>query len=197
MREIVLYSNDINLLMHWEKAMVKKRYKVVENYNELQKIENSLIIMNFEACQKECYSFLSLMSKQQNRILLLDRVPELQKAKKILKSGAMGYGNALMREHFILSAIDALQENMVWLYPELTSALIFELPVKEEEKKNEVLQKLTRREKEVALLLKDGLIYNEIAEKLQITNRTVKAHAKAIYSKLNLKDRLGLALLLK
>jgi DNA-binding NarL/FixJ family response regulator len=86
---------------------------------------------------------------------------------------------------------------MIWLSPALTSQLILELPQSEEKNNEAMLQKLTSREKEVALLLKEGLTYNEIAQRLDISARTVKAHAQAIYKKLEVSDRLGLALLLK
>jgi len=195
--KIILYSDDINLLMHWEKALNDKEYKIIEDISDFEHTSNSLIIINYTACKKECETLLSALSKQNNKVLVLDRVPDIQKAKTLLHSGAMGYGNAMMRKHFILSALDALEENMVWLYPELTSALILELPSTKAEKEHQLLQNLTQREKEVASLLKDGLTYNAIAEKLNITARTVKAHAQAIYLKLNVKDRLGLALLLK
>jgi len=108
----------------------------------------------------------------------------------------MGYGNAMMRDHFIVSAINTINDGMVWLYPEFTSALILELPAKESDNEIE-LQKLTSRERDVALLLKDGDSYKIVAQKLDITPRTVKAHAGQIYTKLDLKDRLGLALLLR
>ena len=59
------------------------------------------------------------------------------------------------------------------------------------------LSVLTNREKGISLLLKDGMIYKDIALKLNIKPRTVKAHARNIYTKLGVKDRLGLALLIK
>jgi two-component system nitrate/nitrite response regulator NarL len=129
-----------------------------------------------------------------NKVLVLHRTPDIKTAKIILKDGAHGYGNAMMRGHFILSAIDTMKEDMIWLYPEFTSLLIEEIP----SRNNEVnLDMLTKREKEVALLLKDASTYKVISEKLKITPRTVKAHANHIYEKLKVKDRLGLALLLK
>ena len=111
--------------------------------------------------------------------------------------GAKGYGNALMREHFLISAIETLKDGMVWLYPEFTTMLIEEIPTSDNNTENPILDTLTQREKEVALLLKDGKQYKNIAQELDITPRTVKAHAQSIYSKLNIKDKLGLALLLK
>ena len=194
--QIVLYSDDLNLITHWEKALDEEKFQSVDELEGLKTLHNSLIILNYSSCQKECQSLLQKLREQENRVLVLDRAPELQKAKRLLKYGAMGYGNALMRVHFILAAVAALRENMVWLYPELTSQLILELP--ESQNSNEaLLQKLTTREKETALLLKEGLTYNEIAQRLEISPRTVKAHAQAIYKKLDVSDRIGLALLLK
>ena len=194
--QIVLYSDDINLIIHWEKALRKEVFQSVDELERVKNLHNSLIILNYSSCKKEYASLLPLLREQENCVLILDRVPELQKAKILLKYGAMGYGNALMRPHFILAAIDALRENMVWLYPELTSQLILELPASENSN-SELLEKLTSRERETALLLKEGLTYNETAQRLDITPRTVKAHAQAVYKKLNVHDRIGLALLLK
>ncbi|QOP45169.1 response regulator transcription factor [Sulfurimonas paralvinellae] len=194
--DIVLYSDNINLLSHWEKALKNEQYKSIDDLEDLHNIENSIIIVNYAACQNRCQSLLSELRERGNRLLVLDRVPELDTAKRLLKYGAMGYGNALMRDHFILAAVAALREGMVWLHPQLTSQLILEIP-ESQDANEELLQKLTSRERETALLLKEGLTYNEIAERLEISPRTVKAHAQGIYKKLNVSDRIGLALLLK
>lgn len=100
-----------------------------------------------------------------------------------------------MREHFIVAAVNAIKEGMIWLYPEFTSQLILEIPTQKSH--DELLDILSTREKEVAILLRDGYLYKEIAQKLDITPRTVKAHAQQTYTKLHVKDRLALALLLK
>jgi len=194
---IFLYSDDINLLTYWEKALENETYTSFDEWKQLEVQENAIILIDYETCKKTCEYFLRLACEKNNRVLLFDRTPTLERAKKVLKLGAFGYGNALMRSHFIISAIAALREGMIWLYPELTSQLILELPQNEDVKNDTALQKLTTREKEVALLLKDGLTYNEIAQQLNISARTVKAHAHSVYHKLELKDRLGLALLLK
>lgn len=191
----ILYSDDVNLLSHWEKALDNK-CSVCENIDELFECESSLIIVNYSACQKSCEELIQTLISHNNRVLVLHRVPTLITGKKLLKSGAMGYGNAMMREHFILSAIETIKDNMIWLYPEFTSELIQQIP--SQNIANEVqLKKLSEREKDVAILLKDGDTYKTVAQKLDITPRTVKAHATGIYAKLGVKDRIGLALLLK
>lgn len=193
--KIILHSDNINLLSHWQNA-IKDNYSVVDDVDQLLEVKSSIIIVNFSACQPNCQELVQTLTANANKVLILHRAPTLMMAKTLLKSGAMGYGNALMREHFILSAIHTIQEGMVWLYPEFTSELITQIPATNTD--NQVhLQELTTREKDVALSLKDGLSYKDIAEKLDITPRTVKAHAQHVYAKLGVRDRLGLALLLK
>jgi RNA polymerase sigma factor (sigma-70 family) len=195
--KIILHSDSLNLISYWEKILSTQEYKSVDDINSLLDCKDAIILINYTACDNRCEDIIKILVGNGNRVLILDRTPELSRAKKLLYLGAMGYGNALMRDHFFLAAIQALQEGMIWLHPELTSQLILELPSKQNNDNDKVLQKLTQREKEVALLLKEGLTYNEIADKLNISARTVKAHSQAIYKKLEVKDRLGLALLLK
>ena len=194
--KVIIHSDDINLLSHWQKSL-NKECKVIDDLDELLSVTLSIIIVNFSACIPSCDDVLKRLIANNNKILVLHRTPELVTAKKLLRIGALGYGNAMMRDHFIISALNAIEDNMVWLYPELTSQLIMDIPTTNDENNEEQLSKLTSREKEVALLLKEAYPYKEIALKLDITPRTVKAHAQSTYSKLNVKDRLALALLLK
>jgi len=194
--QIVLYSDDINLLDYWENS-IERRCDTIYESKDLYQVESSLVIINYSACQPTCKSVVQKLVEKGNRVLVLHRVPSLEIAKKILRSGAMGYGNALMRKHFILSAINAVEDNLVWLHPEFTSRLILQIDTKKDTDNKIHLEKLSAREREVASFLKDGYTYNGIALRLDVTPRTVKAHAQHIYAKLNVKDRLALALLLR
>ena len=192
----VLYSDDINLLSYWEKALDFDCI-VVENIENLKDISSSIIMMNYSVCTSTCKDFIDDLMKNNNDIFMLHRVPDIEIAKKLLRNGVKGYGNALMREHFIIAAIHTISDGMIWLHPEFTSRLIMDLPIVNDDKKKIHTDKLSPREVEVALLLEVGDTYRVIADKLKITPRTVKAHAQSIYVKLNVKDRLALALLLK
>ena len=193
--EIILLSDDLALVSHWQRA-IDKVPLLVESVEELQKIESSLIIMNVSSCAPNCFELIEALKERANKVLVLHRTPTLSTAKEFLKYGADGYGNAMMKEHFLQSALYTIEEGMVWLHPEITSAMITELPDSKAQNSH-LLDELTSREKEVAHLLKNGDTYKRVAEALNITPRTVKAHAGHIYSKLNIKDRLALALLLK
>jgi len=196
---IILHSDDINLLDYWKKSLEVDSI-CIDEFSELLGVKNSILIMSYSVfilIDKE--SLKQLMSE--NKILLLHRTPSLTIAKKVLKMGVKGYGNAYMNAHFIVSAVETIEEEMIWLYPEFTTMLIEEIDLgssnSDDALNNDKLAPLSEREKEVALLLKEGEIYKNIALKLQITPRTVKAHAQKIYVKLLVKDRLGLALFLR
>lgn len=53
---------------------------------------------------------------------------------------------------------------------------------------------LTAREREIAILVAQGLKNREIAERLSITEHTVKVHLSNTFAKLGVSDRLLLAL---
>jgi DNA-binding NarL/FixJ family response regulator len=192
----VLHSDDINLITYWEKTCKEDSF-VVDDLKDLLVLKNSIVIVNYAAIYQDAEDAINTMSQNSNLIMVLHRTPNIQTARKVIASGARAYGNALMKEHFILSAIDAMKESLVWLHPEFTSQLITQIPERTDRDVSWVLDKLSDREKEVAQLLKSGDTYKCIADKLEITPRTVKAHAQSIYKKLYVKDRLALALLLK
>lgn len=194
--EIVLHSDDINLLSYWE-SVFSPKVIIIDEFDKLLEIKNSLIILNFSLIETALEKRISVLKNNNNALLILHRVPDISIGKKLLSLGVNGYGNALMKSHFLLSAVDAIKEDLIWLHPEFTSALIAEIPSTKEKNIDSIISPLSQREKDVVILLKDGETYKEIATELEITPRTVKAHAHSIYTKLQVKDRLALALLLK
>ncbi|MFA6187800.1 MAG: LuxR C-terminal-related transcriptional regulator [Sulfuricurvum sp.] len=132
------------------------------------------------------------------RVMVFSIHPDFTEAQKFLQMGAMGYGNAMMHETHLHSAYQALEEGKVWLHPDFITLMISQIRDHNgnKEKSLTALDILSNREREVAVMLGDGASHQEIADGLDITIRTVKAHATAIYQKLDVKDRLALSLLL-
>ena len=87
----------------------------------------------------------------------------------------------------------------IWTYPELTSSLIkIENKSLLSDESTEIIEnRLSGKEKEVIMLVLEGLTNDAIALKTGITVRTVKAHVSSIFSKLHVNDRVSLILLLK
>ena len=85
----------------------------------------------------------------------------------------------------VLSILAVQQQPRV--QPDLIPVLNARLIKKEQE--DEQLEKLTKREIEVLILLSEGLFNKEIAYKLDISERTVKNHISNIFKKINVSDR--------
>lgn len=192
---IVLHSDDLELLDRW-KHLIDEEIFEVDELSKLTLLTNSIVIVNYTALENRVDDYIHTLKENDNKILLLHRTPTLEVAKHLMKTGVDGYGNAMMNKEYFHSAINSLKNNMAWLSSELLTSLIKTVEPQHKDK-SEILNPLSQREKEVANLLKDGLSYNQIGTQLDITPRTVKAHAQHCYEKLGVKDRLALALLLK
>lgn len=59
------------------------------------------------------------------------------------------------------------------------------------------LESLSDRERSVALFVAQGFSNKRIATELDVTERTIKAHLTAIFKKLEVRDRLSLALMIQ
>jgi DNA-binding NarL/FixJ family response regulator len=189
--DIVLYTDDVNLLQKWEDA-IGSGYSICYEFDELNKVSDSIIVINRCAFIGDVKSSITVFIKNNNKVLIFEKNPTLRNAKEFLKHGAKGYGNIDIKNHFITSAIETIKDGMVWLHSEFTTMLLNDTTKKVKTSSVDI-HTLSKREKEVVILLKDGLTYKDIAQKLSITPRTVKAHAQHIYSKLNVKDRFALS----
>lgn len=196
--EIALFSNDIDFINNWQKLLKEYKTEVLDEY-ELSHITNCIIVLNVASCEKYCLETIKILKSHNNKILMLDKAPNLQKAKKFFSYGVNGYGNASMSKLYMIYAIESVNSNLMWLLPILTSQLIKDITQHTDDKENhhDILMPLTDKEKEIALLLKDGYTNHEISNSLNITLNTVKVHIKNIYEKLNVHDRLSFALLFR
>jgi DNA-binding NarL/FixJ family response regulator len=133
------------------------------------------------------------------RIVVLANTPNQTEALAVISKGAAGYCHAYSPVNVLKELKTVVMHGGVWLGRDLLQTLIGasrELVHNQSSKVDEALALLTTREKEVALLASIGLSNKEIARKLSITERTVKAHMSSSLERLGVKDRLQLALVL-
>ena len=96
--------------------------------------------------------------------------------------------------------VKAVERGEVWLRRSISSRLLDELDSRTRSDAHakrlaaDRLSELTRREREIAVLIGAGRANKQIARELQITERTVKSHLTEIFRKLGIADRLKLAL---
>jgi DNA-binding NarL/FixJ family response regulator len=102
----------------------------------------------------------------------------------MMQNGASGYllKNATRDE--IVEAIEAVIQGKKFMSLEAATTI--------RENKDAKIPIITRREKEVLLLIADGLTNNQIAEKLFISATTVDTHRNSLLSKFEVKNTANL-----
>ena len=128
-------------------------------------------------------------------IFVLTPSPNFHEGTSLLARGIKGYGNTFMHAKHLRRAIVTIKEGNIWLPPSLMQELITRVaPQDTSQAGSPRLETLTKRQRETALLIQEGLSNKEIAQKLHITERTVKAHISAIFERTGTTDRLSLAM---
>lgn len=126
------------------------------------------------------------------RVLILTTFDLDEYAFAALKAGASGFMLKDVPPDELLAAIRAVHSGDAVVAPSTTRRLIDRfapmLPSAAEPGSAE-LQRLTDREREVLLLVAQGLSNGEIAERLVLSEATVKTHVGRILTKLELRDR--------
>jgi DNA-binding NarL/FixJ family response regulator len=140
-----------------------------------------------------------LQSYPDAKVVVLANTPGHAETLQALSAGAMGYAHAYSAPEMLKEIRTVINHGGIWLGQQLLKHLI-ETSVKLAGNRSEVvedlLDRLTSREKEVAIEAAKGLSNKEIARALNITERTVKAHLAKSFERLGVKDRLQLALML-
>ena len=169
----------------------------------LQEIDVSYILLDKEKtisdalllCEPDQLTELCI-TYDEIKILVLSSNPHFGEGMVLLQKGIRGYGNLYMQKVHLLQALKTIQNDAVWLYPEMMQELIAVGSDATTHNEN-VLSSLSAREQDVAKEIEKGASNKEIAIALGITERTVKAHLSSIYEKLEVSDRLALAMLLR
>ncbi len=117
------------------------------------------------------------------QILMLTIFDDDEKVFAAIKAGAGGYLLKNTEPQNLLQAISEVYNGGAPMTPPIAKKVLhhFQTMLPEEERDYH----LSIREKEVLILLVDGLSYKMIAGKLKITYDTVRAHIKKIYKKLH------------
>ncbi|GEN29524.1 hypothetical protein HVA01_31700 [Halovibrio variabilis] len=139
-------------------------------------------------------SFVARLA-QRATVVVLSMMPEKSAAMDALQQGARGYAHALSPADTLKQIATVVMNQGIWVPPDLMAQVMgstWRLLNGDQQVQSSVLEVLTQREREVALTVAKGASNKVVARELDITERTVKAHLTAIFSKLDIHDRLQL-----
>ena len=126
-------------------------------------------------------------SRSKIKVLVLTVHNETEYLMKAVDIGINGYVLKDSESSELKKAIFAIANGETYIQPSLIPALNSKMIEKNEDELK--IDNLTKRELEVLKLLAIGMYNKEVAEKLDISERTVKNHVSNIFKKLEVTDR--------
>jgi NarL family two-component system response regulator LiaR len=127
-----------------------------------------------------------------SRVIILTSFGDEDKVFPAIRAGAQGYLLKDIAPNDLVQAVRAVCLGQVQLHPDIARKLMSAVAAQEEPPGSPApsgLRELTERELEVLRLIAEGLNNRQIADKLVISDKTVKTHVSSILSKLHLGDR--------
>src|SRR5215813_5453428 len=139
-----------------------------------------------------------LRTAPETRILVLTGLRDPEVHRQAIRHGAMGLVFKEKAVETLLQAIAKLRAGEVWLEPTMIARVLGDLTRPQSSPKPSPeaakIAMLTDREREVITLVGAGLRNKLIAERLYISEATVRHHLTAIFAKLDISDRFELAI---
>lgn len=126
--------------------------------------------------------------------------PKDEDAFALLARGARGYCHVAAAPAQLRLVANTVKNGGFWLPATLMRRVMTSagsLVTQISTRKSVSLDNLTKRERQVAQAVADGLSNREIAQRLSIAERTVKARLTSVFQKMDVRDRVQLALLLR
>src|SRR4029434_2983091 len=139
-----------------------------------------------------------LRTAPEARILVLTGVRDPEIHRQAIRHGAVGLVLKVKAVETLLQAITKVRAGEVWLESTMIARVLGDLtrpqPSPQVSAEATKIARLTEREREAITLVGEGLRNKHIAERLYISEATVRHHLTAIFAKLDVSDRFELAI---
>lgn len=129
-----------------------------------------------------------------SKIIMLTIHDDKEYLFETINIGANGYVLKDSDGDSLIKAIKNVYMGESYIQPNLASVFVKDMKNKSSTLKDSKRDNLTRREYEVLTLIAEGLNNREIAERLFISEKTVKNHVSNIFKKINVSDRIQAAI---
>lgn len=193
----VLIADDHDIVCAGVKSILRQYAKVrsidhVMNYQDLiQQIEKyryDVLILDLNLGAHNGIHIIRELTDElpDLKILVLSMYPEDPYAIQCVHEGARGYVNKTKVLTELIPALEKIDKGSVYLSEQYEDNLLYGTEL---EKKNQTsLAQLTQREFEIYNLIVSGVSFKEIAQRLNISPKTVSAHHTNILQKLSLSN---------
>jgi DNA-binding NarL/FixJ family response regulator len=131
-----------------------------------------------------------------SRVILLTAEADVAQHSRAIALGACGVVLKEQAAGVLLEAIESVRRDQVWMEPSMMARVLAELRGAEPPPDPEAakIAALSPREREIVALVGQGLKNREIAERLFLSETTVRHHLTSAFHKLHVADRLELVI---
>ncbi len=168
--------------------------------NLIKKYEPDVVLLDMNMPERDGLQGILEISKLNvnTKVLALSGYDDADLIFRAMKIGARGYVLKTMASAQLIYAIEEVLNGKIYLPLALSSRFFeyFQRSFREENsakdagvEEENLLDALTQREAEVLELLTQGITYKGVANKLFISETTVKTHVNNIFQKLQVNDR--------
>jgi DNA-binding NarL/FixJ family response regulator len=141
-------------------------------------------------------------SKHETRVIVLTASEDKNEFVQAMKLGTAGIVLKQSATDLLITSIRKVNAGEIWLDSDTTAAVMRQFATGTDEapaagtpaSSSRERSRLSQREREIVALVAQGFKNKEIAEKMFISEQTVKNHLHNIFDKLGVSDRLELAL---
>ncbi|MGR9114256.1 MAG: helix-turn-helix transcriptional regulator [Gammaproteobacteria bacterium] len=211
MAHILISSADPNLAEQWKAVLLPDHeISLIDGLHNIDERVScsppAILVIDGDLLDGGIASLIERLPPRLKILIIGNHWSDQQQIDALL-SGCAGYCETEIAKKLLLKAVDHLLKGDIWIQRHLVPRVIKALTVlnhnlqTQHSQHNQDFDKklalLSNRELEVANLVKAGENNKKIASQLNISERTVKAHLTSIFSKLDIHDRLHLALFLK
>ncbi len=205
--KLILCSERGSIRKRWQSILVEEDYEIhqvalFESLKQLLTQENYSLIMLHQSCTDIQTVHQLCNGPQSTKLFVFSDEPKLEDGMFFLRQGVSGYANTYMSSGRLSEALKMVLSGRVWFSQKIINNLIQSINAGQNKQDGDnnntsssLFNFLSEREKEIAILISEGLSNNEIGDKLFISESTVKSHISTIFNKTKTKSRLKLALL--
>ncbi|MBM7583611.1 DNA-binding NarL/FixJ family response regulator [Bacillus pakistanensis] len=159
-----------------------------EAISKIDKLQPDLVIMDINMPNQNGVEVTGIIKKKypQIKVLILTMHNHSEFFMSSIREGADGFLLKDVPSDQVVEAVRTVSKGESVIHPSMTRKLLSFHQKRDTEQEDHYL---TDREKDVLLCLVEGLSNKEIANKLFISDKTVKIHVSKIFKKLNVKSR--------
>lgn len=191
---LVVYSKSCSYSSHID-AVVGGDISHRSNLSTAVAVAGKIYLVYASSFGKELHGWLEAACQKGVVVAVAAENPQVEDLLAYTEIGVQGYFNAYMSAPNYDQMLRLLGNGQSFYPPSLlTQAFDLARSVIRRSLTSDPLEKLTKREREVALLVSEGKSNKLVANECNMSERTVKTHLTHIFKKLQVKDRVALVI---